>query len=100
MSLTLTITIDLHTTEFRMKGLSIKKLGDAGTDLCRDSDTNVYYVYNGLGVIDQRTAAIKKEYLISFLRGFRKKLQFDKIVIKGHYEVTGDELFNEVIKEK
>ena len=98
--LTLTITPLEDHTELRVAGLSISKMpmfSDIRHDLCRFEWCG-YYVDNDRRT-NEMTAKIEKRYLIRILKEMRKAIPFTSIKIKGHYELTGEELFNEVIKE-
>lgn len=91
MGKTLTIEPHLHSTYFRLAGLSIKKAGegDMGHSLCRDESG--YYISNDF-LTNPRTAAISVSKLVPLLKELHENIQFDKIKIKGHYEKTGEEL--------
>lgn len=77
-------------TNFRMKGLSIKKV----RELCKDETG--YYISNYLHT-NGRSCQIEKNYLIDFLKELYQEIPFDAIKIKGHYEITGEELYKLVI---
>lgn len=93
---TLTITPQLYQTFLSAKGLSIKSAGYAGHDLCREG--NRYYIANRFKT-DPRTALISAEHLIKYLSELYEDFHFDKIKIKGHYEITADELYDKIKKE-
>lgn len=81
----------MYRTGFRMKGLSTKKVHD----LCKDESG--YYIDNWLR-IEGRTAKIKVPELIKFLIELYEVIPFDKITIKGRYEVTADYLMEAIQK--
>lgn len=93
----LTIIPQMHNTFLRMKGLSIKSAGDAGHEIIRDESG--YSIPNEFHV-NPKTAQIDLNYLTDFLKELHEELPFDGIKIKGKYEITGDELFELVLKCK
>ncbi len=80
-------------TIFRMKGLSIKAAGKAGKPLCRDESG--YYIDNGFN-LNPHTCLIELDYLIKFLKELYTYLPFDKIKIKGNYQISGKELMKRI----
>jgi len=87
---------------FKLKGLSIKavKGTNFGHDLCRDEGDGKYYISLEYGKMDGRTAKIESGKLIEYLKELHECIQFTTIKQIGHYELTGDQLMDEVLKNQ
>lgn len=85
----------------RMKGLSfkaIKEANDLKQDLCKsDISPNTFFIDCSYGKIDGKTAMPKLNYVVKILSELYDFIPFTKIAIKGHYEVTGEQLLKLVI---
>lgn len=84
----------LYTTELKLKGLSIKAMGQDGRHLLKDESG--YYLSNDMH-LNNKTAMIELEYLVSFLKLVYKRVPFDRIKLRCHYELTAEELMNRII---
>lgn len=85
---------------FSMKGLSLKAVRNTnhfGHALCRLEGSGQFYI-NIEFKTNPRTARITKEALISYLKELYGALSFGKIKIIGHYELTGEQLMEEILK--
>lgn len=89
----LTVQPMLFHTSLRMQGLSFKKADLY--ELCKDETG--FHISNDFHR-SPRTAMIEKDYLIKILAELHENMPFDSIRIVGHYEATGEELMNEIIK--
>ena len=93
-----------HTIGIKIKGISFKALKGTysiGRDLIR-SDTGYPTTYEihiaeYSGKLNRNTTNIKREALVTYLKELYEVLPFSSIKIEGHYEATGEELYNEVI---
>jgi hypothetical protein len=98
-----TLTLDFryrYGVALSLKGLSFKKI-NGFSDLQSHlfiNDSNKYTIDYDLNV-DQRTASIKREFLIKCLCDLYKDIPYSKIKTIGNYELSGDELIN-IIKER
>ncbi len=92
---TLVVIPGLHQTELRMKGLSLK---NGPRLLCKDETG--FYIEHNLGNTNPRTATIKVECLVEFLKELYQKNPFGRIKLKDNYEITGDQLFQLVLKNE
>ncbi len=96
ITLDMTMRVDIP---IKFKGLSIKLLKKNNCQcerkICRQYDGSFY-----LGVmdydIDNRTAQVKKEYLLPIIKELHQKFKFDNIKIIGFYELTEEEIFKEI----
>jgi hypothetical protein len=89
---TLIIIPDMYYTRFRMKGLSIRKVHE----LCVDESG--YFIDNRFK-INGKTALISVPELVKFLNELKEEIPFDKIIIKGKYEISAEELINKLDKD-
>lgn len=87
-------------TKLSLKGLSFKAVRHTrfGYHLCRAFDEDGHYFIDSSSMIDSRTSYISKGKLISILKELHECIPFGKIKIIGHYELTGEQLMEEILK--
>ena len=97
---TLTIDASGHQVLLTLKGLSFKAMSETykvKSDLCICDSTRKYCFWLMNYDVDGRTAQVKTKYLIERLKEIHEVIPFDKIKLKRHYELTAEELMNEII---
>jgi len=95
----LIIDFKYRNPEIKLKGLGVK---NSPKDVYKEDtlqlaiDTN-YGGYNGKSKINGNTARIEEDYLIYVLSEIYEEIPFDGIKTKGHYHLSGNEIYNKVI---
>lgn len=99
---TLTIEPRWKDTIVFLRGLSLKAVKNTrfGHDLCRAYDEDGHYYIDSSRMTDGKTSAISKDRLIPILKELHECIPFGKIKIIGHYELTGEQLMEEILKPK
>lgn len=99
MEKTLSIRFYTYHTELKLAGLSFKKIHntDIESNIYRDDASGIYCINNQFHT-NGKTARIEKEYLINGLAEIYECIPFSKIKTEGHYELTAEQLFDEITK--
>ncbi len=99
---TLTLNFSVQDTVLlKLKGLSFKSTKNCHrlqSKLVRIDYLNSYAIDCTYGNFNGSTCAIKKEYLIEYLKDLRQAIHFDNIKTIGHYELTAEQLLEQITK--
>lgn len=100
---TLTLSFDQREeVGVKLTGLSMKIVRGTRLShhLCRAYELDGHYYidlyFNSF--LNERTMSIKKEVLVTFLIELYGKILFNKIKIVGNYELSGEQLMIEILK--
>ena len=92
----LTITFTQIDPQLKLIGLSFRKLKMTDISSSIYIDDEKKYALSSDFNIDPRTAKINSLFLIKCLKELYEIIPFCKIKIKGHYELSGQDLMNRI----